>query len=198
MKSNTQLLATKTLPPGAFERMRLDLPNQPRLTIWLFAASLVLLVVFGILFLALAAWVHPGERIFAGPVSLAYLAGVLAAYLAALVLHELIHGLFFWIITRDRPRFGIKGAYAYASAPHWYIRRNPFLVIGMAPFVLITLGGILLIPVLNGTWLTMLLVALVTNASGAVGDLYTVGWLLAQRSEVWVQDAGDVFVVYGF
>ncbi len=56
--------------------------------------------------------------------------------------HELVHGLFSGYISRDRPKFGFRGSYAYAAAPNWYIPRGPFVVIGLAPLVVITLAGL--------------------------------------------------------
>ena len=58
------------------------------------------------------------------------------------VLHEAVHGLFFWLYTRDRPRFGFKGWYLYASAPGWYLSRNRFLVVGLSPLVTMTAAAL--------------------------------------------------------
>jgi len=61
----------------------------------------------------------------------------------AVVLHEAAHGAFFWYFTRERPVFGLKLPYAaYAAAPDWYLPRSQHLVVGLAPFVLITLAGL--------------------------------------------------------
>jgi hypothetical protein len=38
------------------------------------------------------------------------------AIILMLILHELIHGLFFWLYTHDRPRFALKAGYAFAAA----------------------------------------------------------------------------------
>ena len=61
-----------------------------------------------------------------------------------LVVHELIHGLFFWLFTGSAPRYGLGLSYAYAAAPDWYIPRRKYQVTGLAPVVIIGLGCLLL------------------------------------------------------
>lgn len=99
---------------------------------------------------------------------------------AVLVIHEGIHAFFFWIFSRQKPVVGFKGAYAYASMPGWYFPRNQYLIIGISPLLLITIFGILLIAIVPLSALTMVLIALVINTSGAVGDLVVVFWLLTK------------------
>jgi len=77
---------------------------------------------------------------------------ILLALVAVLLLHELVHGAFFWLITRSRPRFGLQITYAYAAAPDCYIPRNPYLVVGLSPLVLITLAGIVMLPLIPLRW----------------------------------------------
>jgi hypothetical protein len=113
-----------------------------------------------------------------------------------LVLHEIVHGFFFWIFTKTRPLFAFKGAYAYAAAPDWYFPRSKYLVIGLAPLVVISLAGILMMPVFPLQWMWLLLVALVMNASGAVGDLAVCAWLLLKRNTLLIRDFGDVIHIY--
>jgi hypothetical protein len=113
-----------------------------------------------------------------------------------LVLHELVHGAFFWLFTHQRPHFGFKGAYAYAAAPDWYIPRRQYMLVGISPLVVLSLLGVLLLPVLPAGALLPWLVALAGNAAGAVGDALIVGWLLFQPDSVLVQDHGDAVTVY--
>jgi hypothetical protein len=112
------------------------------------------------------------------------------------VLHELIHGLFFWLFTRTRPAFGFKGAYAYAAAPGWYIPRSQYIIVGLAPLVLITLGGFALLVVVPAWLIPALLFVVVMNGAGAVGDIAVVGWLLVQPRATLVHDLGDAVAIY--
>src|SRR6266699_209791 len=77
------------------------------------------------------------------------MASVVITLCVVLILHELTHGLFFWLFTKSRPAFGFKGWYAYAAAPGWYLPRAQFLVVVGAPLTLLSLLGealLLLVP----------------------------------------------------
>src|SRR6266700_4202149 len=110
----------------------------------------------------------------------ALFATVVITLCVVLILHELTHGLFFWLFTKSRPAFGFKGWYAYAAAPGWYLPRGQSLVVGAAPLILLSLLGealLLLVP-----WV---LWGLIVNAGGAIGDLYMIARLmLAPRGAV--------------
>jgi hypothetical protein len=64
------------------------------------------------------------------------------------IIHELIHGLFFYIFTGDRPKIGFKSIYAYAGAPDWYIHKNKFFIISLSPLVIITILAIIILSVI--------------------------------------------------
>jgi hypothetical protein len=113
-----------------------------------------------------------------------------------IILHELVHGLFFWLYLRERPEFGFRGTYAYAAAPNWYIPRGRFVVIGLAPLVLITLAGLAAVMVFPPGSLPLLWFAVVLNAAGAVGDIFIVSWLYFQPPTVLVKDQGDRFSMF--
>lgn len=112
------------------------------------------------------------------------------------VLHEAIHGLLFWRFTGDRPRFGFKGLYAYAAAPGWYLPRNQHLVVALAPLLLITLGGLLMIALIPTAAVLPLVLVVALNAGGAVGDLVAAIWLLRADAAALVQDTGDSMVIF--
>jgi hypothetical protein len=60
-------------------------------------------------------------------------------------IHELIHGVFFWVFTRNRPVFALCLFYAYSAAPNWYIPARQFMIIALGPLVIIGAIGMLLI-----------------------------------------------------
>jgi hypothetical protein len=119
--------------------------------------------------------------------------------LVQVILHELTHAFFFWLFTDERPRFNLKWlyAYAYAAAPNnYYLPRNQYLVATLAPFVLITLFGAALLPVISLDMVPILLFIVATNAAGAVGDLFIIGWLLCQPANALVHNAGVAMIIY--
>jgi hypothetical protein len=188
---------TRDLPPSYQQSRTLDLASRPGLMILLNLVGLLLFFAFGLAFLYLAVKLYPGIPF--GISGFSALWGILAfllVYALVLLLHELVHGLFFVIFTRSRPHFGLKQMYAYASAPDWYIPRNQFLVVGLAPLIFITLAGFILLPLVSANVATLTLFAMAVNASGAIGDLYTVVWILRFPAESYVCDYGEKFTIY--
>jgi hypothetical protein len=123
--------------------------------------------------------------------ALVALGKLLFTIIFVLALHEGIHAFFFWIFSKHMPLVGFKGAYAYAAMPGWYFPRNQYLMIGIAPLILITIIGILFLAILPVSSLNLVLVALIINTSGAVGDLFVVIWLLNKPVETLALDQID-------
>jgi Putative zincin peptidase len=189
------------LPDGYRLASSIDLRNQAGLLLWLNLVGLGLLLLFAWLFFWLAARLRStanSGQSSSGvqPAGWITILAILLAFAAVLLIHELVHGAFFWLITRSRPRFGLQITYAFASAPDWYIPRNPYLVVGLSPLVLITLAGIALMPLLPEALVLPWVLALALNASGSVGDVYIIGTLLTQPATILVNDHGDSIHFY--
>jgi hypothetical protein len=108
-----------------------------------------------------------------------------------LLIHEAIHVFFFWFFSKQKPVVGFKGAYAYAAMPGWYFPRNQYLIIGISPLLLITLFGMLLLLVAPTSMIDLVLIALIINTSGAIGDLFVVIWLLTKPATTYALDEID-------
>src|SRR5947199_3748563 len=105
------------------------------------------------------------------------------SYIVVLFLHEGIHALAF-IFWGGKPYFGAKLPLAlYCGAKNQLFRRNQYLVVGLAPFVVITLAGIvftLLLPSLA----SYTIFATIGNFSGAAGDVWVARRILHQPTSV--------------
>lgn len=191
------MTATKTLSPQYAQSGVFDIHNT-RLALLLNGAGILLLFVFGWLFMAAAVWLR---RDFAMISAWQFVAQIrwwelLLVLPAVVALHELAHALFFWLFTRERPYFGLGPGYAYAAAPDWYFPRNQFLLIGMAPLLLLSGLGVLLLPIVPQTAVAWLILFLTANAAGAVGDLYICLWLLRKPATTLAHDVGPVIKLY--
>ncbi len=187
----------RSLPPGYGQAFALDLSSDRRVMVLLNIAGLALLVPFGAFFWWTAQLLRPGIelRLF----ELSSLAGIVSLILAMvlmILLHEAVHGLFFWIYLQDRPIFGLRAAYAFAAAPDWFIPRNPYLVIGLAPLILISAAGLVLFLIIPERWFLPVFALLALNAAGAVGDLFVFLRLISQPAETLICDEGDRFTAY--
>jgi hypothetical protein len=94
----------------------------------------------------------------------------IVSYVLVMLLHELVHALFF-LFWGGRPYFGAKLPLAlYCGAKNQLFHRNHYLVVGLAPLVLITLVGIV-VTIIAPVQASYVLFALVGNSAGAAGDL---------------------------
>jgi hypothetical protein len=190
--------ATRELPAGYTLKTAFDLSRSQRLMLAVNALGLLLLGVAVALFTSLLALLRPDEagQVFdiavnSVPDLVTILAALLLVTVVMVLVHEGLHGLFFWLVAGAKPRYGFRGMYAFAAAPEWYIPRNRYLWVGLAPLVIISGVGTALMAVAPVGLLRLLYLLLVFNFSGAVGDLMVVFWLLRQPASILAQDYGD-------
>src|SRR5947209_8274628 len=145
-------------------------------------------VFFGILNYAAYVWhYHTLGLSITGWGLLLWLAINVVAYFPMLLLHELLHGAAF-LLWGGRPYLGMKLPYAlYCGAKNQLFRRDQYLVVGLAPLVVITLAGViltLLSPVLASYTLSIT----VGNISGAAGDVWSAQRLMRLPSTALLED----------
>lgn len=126
------------------------------------------------------------------------------AVIGVLPLHELVHGIAIrW--TGHRPRYGWKTVglgpirvpvVLFATADDAYFHRDDFVVIALAPAVAITLGAMLLIPLLPDALHVYVAVAVILNGSGAIGDFWMTAVVLRYPQDSLVRDEADAIRVY--
>lgn len=194
---------TKDLPPHYRCIGKMDITKDVGLTVKMNLLGAVLFVLLGGLFMRLAYWLRPDEAAAALSISLSGTAGlfrvlavVIGVMAAMILLHEGAHGLFFWIFTRTKPVFTFKIYYASASAPGWYIPRNAFLVTTLAPFVLLTALGVVMLMFLPARWLLPVLMLMTLNGGGAIGDLMVAAWLARQPASCLAFDEGHAVSLF--
>lgn len=198
------LKPTRSLPDDYVLIRNLDLSQNLGIMVLLSLASLVMFVVSGFFFQFLARLIHPSILTdvtisFSGSNSGSFFNFLLFLFLVVVVmiiLHEGIHGLFFWLFTGDRPKFGFKGSYAYAAAPSWYLPKNAYLMIALSPLVILSGLGLAALMIVPTAWIPAIILFITLNASGAVGDIYVTGWLLKHSEDLLIQDFGDRMHVY--
>jgi hypothetical protein len=206
-------MLNRDLPTGYTSLATLNLMQQRWLKVGLSLASLVLILPVSLVLFYLTQWLRPAVLTvwtaappvdvppdgFSFLIPISWLIGFLAASVLIIPLHELVHGLLFWVFTRRRPLFGLRlPFYAFAAAPvDVYLPRNPYLVVALAPLVLLNLLGLLLLPIMPLSLVPTLVLFMLLNTVGAVGDLLVTGWLLHYPARVVVQDVGDTMTVYG-
>jgi len=195
------MTATKILPERFTLLREINLQKDTALLFKLNFWGLFSLPLIGYVFLRIGVALHPKFyspfEILTPQVSIFVLIlTLISGLLITMLLHEFVHGVFFWIITRQLPKFGFRGAYAFAAAPDWYIRRDSYLLIGAAPLAILTTIGIFCIPIIPSPYLFAWLCCLLANVSGGVGDVYILDYLIRESATAMIQDRGDIISVY--
>jgi hypothetical protein len=202
--------ATTILPVDYRQQATLDLSKSKKAIVCAIASGIVLLIAVARLLVQFTRYLRPtaleGIR-FSNiltitpdgkpSIVLPIVDGVVALVLMMLI-HELVHGLFFWWFAGQRPTFGVKGLYVYtAASPEVYFPRNQYLIVGIAPLVLLTLVGLLLMLIVPVVAVPILSLSIAFNAAGAAGDLVMAVRLLSYSPDTLMQDSDTGVVVYG-
>ncbi len=164
-------------------------------------AGMFVIFALSILFGTVARGVARGE--WEGQVTIegfGFIAIVIGAVLAVVILHEVIHAALF-LIFGARPRFGFKTLGKYFAAAYTTtdipISRNRYLVVCLGPFIIITLACLAAVVVAGPDSIVLVaLLVLGMNAGGSLGDFIIARKLLAHKSGTLFQDREDGFAWY--
>jgi signal transduction histidine kinase len=117
------------------------------------------------------------------------------AYIVVMFLHEGLHALAF-LFWGGKPYFGAKLPVAlYCGAKNQLFRRNQYLVVGLAPFVVISLAAIIF-TLFSPALASYTLFASIGNFSGAAGDVWSVWKILRHPAEVFIEDTESGYRVW--
>ena len=202
--------ATTTLPTNYCHQATLDLTKSRKAVVGAIVSGIVLLITVGWLFVQFANLVRPSalealsfhDILTTTPnghtsITIPFVDVVIALVLVMLI-HELVHGVSYWRFTGKCPTLGIKGLCVYVAAPsEVYFPRNQYLIVGIAPLVLLTLVGLLLVIIVPVVVVPILILFVAFNAAGAAGDLLMAARLLSYSPDTLMQDNGSGVIVYG-
>jgi len=188
--------STRTLPEGYVQSGEINLKNNKRLAITLNFAAIPIAVLSFFLLSIFAGLVHPSLMNTSSTITLGVVAVVVGLMVLLFTIHELIHGVFFWVFTRSRPVFALRLFYAYAGAPDWYIPTRQFMIVALGPLVIIGAVGMLLMLLVPESWVLFIAFAVAMNTGGSMGDLLVFTRLFKVPSTSLVRDSGDVVSFY--
>ena len=113
-----------------------------------------------------------------------------------LIIHEIIHGLFFWIFSHGRPVFALRPLYAYAGAPTWFFPKRQYAITALGPLIIIGAVGLLLLLLAPISWMLMIALLVALNTSGAIGDVFVFFRLLKCSPTSFANDTGEVVTFF--
>ena len=189
-----QLRATKVRPDDATLVYSFNLFKNRRASWALSGGVIILLILFGMLFSWYVSQIHPGftfEVVITSANILSILLLWLGITMGVVVLHEGVHGIFSWIFTHSRPVFGFRGIYFYTTSPGWYFSRRQFVIIALAPFMLLSMLGLILLAIAPSRAIPAVLIGTILNAAGAVGDFFIIFLAARERRPIVIEDLGD-------
>lgn len=177
----------RALPESYIEIEYLNVTEDMKRLVWLNLMSVVPLAVAAVITLE---WFLATAPLRAGiPYSGVPWWGVLLGIVALLVLHEALHGVAM-LLLGHKPTFGAKLSQGllYALSDGAYYRRDEFLFIALLPLVAITVAAYALMLVVSDGIAAWLGVAVVINASSAIGDLWMAARALRYPRTALVRD----------
>ncbi len=187
---------TQTLPAGYIQSGQIDLKKDKRLAILLNIGSFLVFAISFYLLSAFTVWVRPNIITFSGTITVANMLSAIGLTVIILLLHEGIHGLFFWIFSRSRPVFGLRPLYAYFGAPTWFFPRRQYAIAALGPLVIIAAVGLLFLMLAPAGWVLMIAFLVAINTGGAIGDIFVFNRLLKSSPTSFANDNGDVVTFF--
>lgn len=187
-----------TALPVDYQEARYMSINERGVLLWLNVFSLIPMIIMGFtIFGALLVYqeelgaplVIPGL-----PDNLPSLIGLIFL-LGILPIHEWLHGVSI-AYYGHKPRYGVKLFVLFATSDGALFRRNEFIRIALAPLVVITLiGGVLMLflPMGLGTWVAW---AITLNAAGSIGDLWMTMVSLRYDKTALIRDEEDSMRIF--
>ena len=183
----------KTLPEDFVQVFSADMKNNKKLALRLNLAAVVICLLIAVPM----HFVVPVTELFSMERGLGMyilrFAVVVAANIAYIVIHELVHGRVMKICGAGKLNFGFNGIFAWAGCKDEYFSKGQYISVALGPLVL--LGVLLavgsgLCAVLAPEWFWVVYPVQIANVTGAVGDVYVSSRVLGLPSETLIHDNG--------
>ena len=182
------------LPAGYREALVIDAKDDKKLIRGMTLASLLVFGVF--LWLGIGTQWHGMKD---APPSLSMPLIFCLSLIVYLVLHELVHGAAYKLLTGQKLTFGLTLSVAFCGVPEIYVYRRASLIAVLAPFVVFTALGLVLLAALPGAWEKFFVLCFLgLHIGGCSGDLYNT-WLYLTKFKdprTLTRDTGPVQTFY--
>lgn len=178
------------LPPGYDLYETIDLARDQKMLIRINLSGLAIMVV---MFIYGIMW-QPKMKAYFGQSALDMLVAfvvTMAAYVAYIVLHELVHGIFIRLFSGEKAQYGLQLSKGYAFAKSdYFFGKAAYIVIALAPVVIWGVVLYVLMDALPPQWYLPCFFIQAMNIGGAVGDYYVTWRVLRMPKGLLVMDSG--------
>ena len=196
-KGNT-VNSYRNLPEGYETVREIDAVGNKRFAVGLNVAALLISALSGIIlyFLRFRSFTFTVDEDDLGAYLL-FMLGLILSMFAYLVLHELVHGIVYKLMTREKLTFGISFSCAYCGVPDVFVTKKAALSALVAPFAVFTVAFALPIAFVGDYAALFLSFLLVLHLGGCSGDLYDLFLLLfVIKGDVLMKDTGPKQTFY--
>lgn len=175
----------KVLPSGYSQVYYLNAKN---VKVGIIFNLMALVIMFAVIAIAVVLFIAFGKM----PETIDFIAmeisllATLVLMLVYLVLHELVHGAAYKIMTGEKLTFGVSWSCAYCGVPHIYTYRKTALVALVSPLIIFS---VILIPItcvalfVSPYIYFTLVLLLASHLGGCIGDLYVTILLLTKYKD---------------
>lgn len=130
-----------------------------------------------------------------------YLLGLAVVMILYLVAHELVHGIAYKALTKQKLTFGISWSCAYCGVPNIYVYRKTSMIALIAPFAVFSIlfiGMLVGFYFINGLLYIAMAILFSIHFGGCVGDLYMFYLFLFKYkdSSILMRDTGPEQFIY--
>lgn len=106
------------------------------------------------------------------------------------ITHEYVHGIFFKLGTKKKVKFKFHGFAASASVPGVYYYKWYYIIIGLAPAVIINLLLLIACFFTTGEIFSIIYLVFAIHFAGCIGDFYICLKLIRYDSSTLIEDLG--------
>ena len=188
--------STQTLPAEYILSGQIDLKKNKRLSILLNIGAFIIFIPMFYLLSGFTALVRPDITNFSVTITIGKVFSAIGLVVLVLIIHEIIHGLFFWIFSHGRPVFALRPLYAYAGAPTWFFPKRQYAITALGPLIIIGAVGLLLLLLAPISWIPMIALLVALNTGGAIGDIFVFIRLLKSSPTSFTNDTGEVVTFF--
>jgi hypothetical protein len=122
--------------------------------------------------------------------------GIWIVVATMILFHENIHALVAWRYTGHWPSYGITPLGIYINTAGWYFPRSSMIAISIAPFLFLTLLGILMIVILPTAFTRLSVWFILLNGVGSINDGAVAAWVYFQPDTALIQNTGREIRIY--
>ena len=122
----------------------------------------------------------------------------LIGFIIYIVLHELTHGLFYKIFTKQKLTFGVSLTYAYCGVPNIYVRKKEAIIACLSPLIIFSIIFLTLIFILPPNYINLSIIILFSfHFGGCSGDIFLSLILLTKYDkDTYIKDTGPTQYIY--